>query len=522
MPKEIEIESADDQAIINGLKEDLVISEDNFKQLFDSSHVPQWIYDTASLLLIFVNEAAIIKYGYSEEEFLRMTILQIVPPEEAQKLFLYNEFMKTTKESFSVVSPHRKKNNERVLVESNYFNLKHNNRQRILVTSHDITEKIKLEQKISLLKVANQQKITRATINGQEKERDQVGRNLDDNINQLLAAAMIYLEFALTNEQLRIDYIERGKEILSKAINEIRALSNSLAPPLLKDFGFKDSLEELIENYVKSQTLNITLVFDEKLNDVKKEIEILLFRIIQEQLNNILKHANAKNIQISLSMTDQIHLSIIDDGNGFNTALPRKGSGITDMINRVELYNGSVEFISELQGGCTVLINIPSEIASKEGAYAAILIAEDDADDQEIITRAFAQMAPHYKITFLNNGKSLVDVLQSFPDNELPALIVLDYNMPLLNGLETLRVLELDNRFNKIPKIIYSSSSQNYIRNLCYSENAKAYITKGVTMDEIRDNIREMLSFIPAMWPEQQISGSPCRPSLVPVGNTIL
>jgi PAS domain S-box-containing protein len=503
MSKEIEnIETSDDQTIIKCLKDDLLTSEDNFKQLFDSSHVPQWMYDTDSLLLIFVNGAAICKYGYSEEEFLGMTILQIVPPEEAQKIILYNEFMKTTKKPFSVVSPHRKKNNEKVLVESSYFNLRHNNRQCILVTSHDITEKIQFEQKISLLKVARQQKITRATINGQEKERDQVGRKLDDTINQLLAAVMIYLEFARTNEQLRIDYIERGKEILTKAINEIRALSYSLAPPLLKDFGFKDSLEELVEDYLKSQTVNINLVFDEKLNDVDEEIEILLFRIIQEQLNNILKQANAKNIQIRLSSTDQIHLSVIDDGNGFNISIPRKGSGITDMINRVELYDGSIEFISQHQGGCTLLINIPHKVSNKERAYATIFIVEDDPDDQEIIARAFGQMAPHYKITFFNDGKLLIDLLQSFPHNELPALIVLDYNMPLLNGLETLRVLELDNRFNKIPKIIYSSSSQNYIRNLCYSENAKAYITKGTTMDEIMGNIQEMLSFLPAHGPE--------------------
>jgi PAS domain S-box-containing protein len=505
MSKEIvNIESPDDKTLIKGLKEDLLTSENNFKQLFNSSHVPQWMYDTDSLLLVFVNDAAINKYGYSEEEFLRMTILQIVPPEEAQQLILYNEFMKTTNEPFSVVSPHRKKNNDRVLVETSYFNIRHNNRQCTLVTSHDITEKTKLEQKISLLKVARQQKITRATINGHEKERDQVGRELDDNINQLLVSAMFYLDFARTNEQLRIDYIEQGKKILTEAINEIRSLSNSLAPPLLKDFGFKDSLGGLFENYLKSQKININLVFDEKLNDVNQEVEVLLFRIIQEQLNNILKHANAKNIQIGLSITDQIHLSIIDDGNGFNTTILRKGSGITDMINRVELYNGSIEFISQHQGGCTVLINIPYEINSKEREYPTILLVEDDPDDQEIMTKAFAQMAPHYKITFLDDGRLLVDLLQSFPDNELPALIVLDYNMPLLNGLETLRALELDHRFSKIPKIIYSSSSQNYIRNLCYSENAKAYITKGTTMEEIRENIQEILSFLPAHGPEYQ------------------
>jgi PAS domain-containing protein len=99
MPKEInEIESPDNQTIIKRLKEDLCASESNFRQLFDSSHVPQWMYDTDSLLLILVNDAAINKYGYSEEEFLRMTILQIASHEEAQKLILYNEFMKTTKE----------------------------------------------------------------------------------------------------------------------------------------------------------------------------------------------------------------------------------------------------------------------------------------------------------------------------------------------------------------------------------------------------------------------------------------
>ena len=90
----------------------------------------------------------------------------------------------------------------------------------------------------------------------------------------------------------------------------------------------------------------------------------------------------------------------------------------------------------------------------------------------------------------------LVDLLHTFSDDDLPSLIVLDYNMPLLNGLETLKVLELDQRFNKIPKIIYSNSTQNHIKKLCFSAKAKGYITKGVTMDEIKENIQEMLSLV--------------------------
>ena len=404
--------------------------------------------------------------------------------------------MKTTNEPFSIVNPHRKKNSERLLVETTSVNINYKEKTCVLVTSSDITEKIKLEEKISLLKVTRQQKITQATINGQEMEREEIGRELHDNINQQLAAAKLYLESARSNEPLRIDFIDRAEKMLAKVINEIRSLSNSLVPPTLKDIGFKDSLKELFETYMVTQPFKIKLSFEEELNNLDHEIQISLFRIIQEQLNNILKHAHAQNVMISLSVTDQISLSIKDDGKGFDTTIKRKGLGITNIRNRVALYNGTVRIFSKPEQGCTLLISIPNEKNNKKKAHTNVLIVEDDPDDQEIITRAFAEVAPHYNITCLNDGKMLVDLLQSFPDKELPSLIILDYNMPLLNGLETLKVLELDQRFNKIPKIIYSSSSQNYIKNLCYSANAKAYITKGVTMDEIKENIQEMLSFV--------------------------
>ena len=490
------IGSISDIVIIEGLKKALRASEKSFKQLFNCGHVPQWIYDTDSLLFLYVNDAAIKQYGYSAKEFLNMTILEIAPQEEIQKLVLYNEFMKTTNEPFSIVNPHRKKNSERILVETTSVNINYKERPCVLVTSSDITEKIKLEEKISLLKVTRQQKITQATINGQEREREEIGRELHDNINQLLTAAKLYLDSARSNEPQRIDFIDEAEKILVKAINEIRSLSNSLVPPTLKDIGFRDSLNELFETYMVTKPFKINLSFEEELNNLDHEIKISLFRIIQEQLNNILKHAHANNVMISLSVTDQICLSIKDDGIGFDTTIKRKGLGLTNIWNRVALCNGTVRILSKPEQGCEILIDIPNEKDNKTKVCTNVLIVEDDPDDQEIITRAFAEVAPQYNITCLSDGKMLVDLLQSYPDKELPSLIVLDYNMPLLNGLETLKVLELDQRFNKIPKIIYSNSSRNYYKNLCYSAHAKAYITKGVTMDEIKENIQEMLSFV--------------------------
>ena len=301
---------------------------------------------------------------------------------------------------------------------------------------------------------------------------------------------------ARSNGQLRVDFIDQAEKILLKAITEIRSISNSLVPASLKLIGFKDSLKDLVKTYLVAKTFKIHLSLDENLDNLDPDIQISLLRAIQEQLNNILKHAEAKHVLISLRASDQICLSIKDDGKGFDTTLKLTGSGISNMQNRVALYNGTLKIISEPQQGFTLQIRIPNDNKKIPNAYINVLIVEDDLDDQKIITRAFAEVAPHYNITYLNDGKMLVDLLQSYPGPELPSLIVLDYNMPLLNGLETLKILELDQRFNKIPKIIYSSSSQNYIKNLCYSANAKAYITKGVTIDEIKENIQEMLSFV--------------------------
>jgi PAS domain S-box-containing protein len=481
---------------MKGLNEALLSSEENFRLLFNSTQIPQWIYDLDSLRILYVNEAATRQYGYSEEEFLNMSILEIASPEEIQKWILYNEFMKTTKDPFSVVNFNQKRNKECILVETTYVNINYKGQPGVLVNCSGMTEKIRHEEKISMQKVARLQKITRAAINGQERERDLLGKELNENINQLLATAKIYLGLSRSNGQINIDYIGEAEQFLLKAIEEITSLSNSLVPTTLELLGFKKSLHQLFETYLADESFHIHLSLEEGLDQLDPEIQILLFRILQEQLNNVLKHAQAQNIMISLSRTDQIRLSIMDDGKGFDTSLPRAGLGISNIIDRVDLYNGSVKILSEPQKGSTLLISIPIENMQTSKAYINVLIVEDDRDDQEIITRAFAEIAPHITITWLNDGKMLVDRLQTFPDEELPSLIVLDYNMPLLNGLETLKILELDHRFNKIPKIIYSSSSQNHIRNLCYTANAKGYITKGATMDEIKKNILEMISFV--------------------------
>jgi len=92
-----------------------------------------------------------------------------------------------------------------------------------------------------------------------------------------------------------------------------------------------------------------------------------------------------------MSAIDQIYLTINDDGKGFDTKIKTCGLGIANIKNRVELYNGTVEIISEPQHGYTLLISIPNGENNKNKAYSNVLIVEDDLDDQKIISRAFCR-----------------------------------------------------------------------------------------------------------------------------------
>jgi len=490
------IKSTAEFAKLNRLESDLIQSQNNFIRLFNSSIVPQWIYAANSLKILIINEAAIRQYGYTAEEFLQMTILQMVPADEAKKINLFNEFLKTADTHFTVIDFHLKKNRDSIAVETTYINLRYGNQACVLVSSLDITDKIKHEEKISLAKLIRQRKITRNAINGQESERDHIWRELHENIIQQLAASKMYLGMYRSNGNIKLDYLNKAETIMLSVINETRSLANSLIPATLKIINFSSSLKNLIDIYRSSHSFDIILSCEESLNDLGEEMQISLYRIIQEQTNDILNKVNLKQVTIKLWITEQIQLLIEDDGMDLDTSNSYPGAGIANIRNRVALYNGSVRINSLAGHKTSLLISIPIENQDKNKEQLKIILVEDDPDDMELILRAFALVAPNCELTCLTDGRMLVDLLPTFNTADLPSLIVLDYNMPLLNGLETLRILELDPRFNKIPKIIYSSSDQNNIKSLCFTANAKGYITKGITMEEIKDNIQEILSFV--------------------------
>lgn len=125
----------------------------------------------------------------------------------------------------------------------------------------------------------------------------------------------------------------------------------------------------------------------------------------------------------------------------------------------------------------------------------SIYVAEDNSEDFFFLNETFKEVVPHLKLKWAKNGEELISELEQTDDNELPGLIILDYNMPRLNGLQTLKLLNEKERYKEIPKVIYTSGTyKGYITEILQA-GALAYFQKGVTLSQIKVNMIKMLSY---------------------------
>lgn len=235
---------------------------------------------------------------------------------------------------------------------------------RMIGTIQDVTERKELEKKIEEQKLNEQRLINEITIQTQEKERKEVGRELHDNVNQILASAKMYLGMLKNgNHSTEHNLLLKSHDYVEEAMNEIRKLSHSLVAPSLGSLGLKETLEALALDTNLSNSFKVKLNVDDTYNEQKadKTRELMLYRIVQEQLTNISKYAKAKKVFISLKKeSNTLLLTITDNGIGFDTDKKSNGIGLSNMKSRIEFYSGKMNIISAPGKGCTLEISIPS------------------------------------------------------------------------------------------------------------------------------------------------------------------
>lgn len=232
----------------------------------------------------------------------------------------------------------------------------------VICSFADITEQRRLSQQLIEQEIQKQKLITQATIDAQEKERQEIGKELHDNINQQLTTTRLYLEVARdkAGDDLR-KLIVMAHKNLADIVREIRQMSQSLVPPTLGDIGLVESVQELCDALKRTHSFQVDFHhrhFSEE--NMPENMKLMIFRIIQEQVNNIIRHAGARQIMIRMqSDAESIVFSIEDDGQGFDPQHNKKGMGLKNMINRASLFNGRVDMYSTPGQGCSVQITIP-------------------------------------------------------------------------------------------------------------------------------------------------------------------
>jgi len=216
----------------------------------------------------------------------------------------------------------------------------------------DNTEKKRLADVAEILKVQQQREILSATINAQESERFKISRALHDSVCQMLYGIRLNLQ--------SIQYYKNNKEdfksinqLLDQAIKETREVSYELTPSVLKDFGFTAGIKEMVARLNTSEFC-IRVNIKQSLDKIDETIQLYAFRIIQELVNNCIKHSNANLVDINVQQQENLIIIVVsDNGDGFKKDFPealKQGSGLRGIKNRLFLLNGFITFKTNSKG----------------------------------------------------------------------------------------------------------------------------------------------------------------------------
>lgn len=234
-----------------------------------------------------------------------------------------------------------------------------------LIHKHEQTIRRKVQSEMVADRIQEQKKISRAIIGAQENERNKIGQELHDNVNQILASAKLYLsavEKEATGEHKEL--LKNSHQLLVHAIEEIRGLSRTQVSPM-KKLDLDQLINTLVDQLNDSTSLKTTFEYsvppDTKIDD---DLKLNIYRIIQEQINNVLKHSEATELSIEMKVEEgMLVICVKDNGKGFNPLKQGNGIGLTNMINRVESFDGRLTIKSEPGNGFILEVNLPLGIS---------------------------------------------------------------------------------------------------------------------------------------------------------------
>ena len=342
----------------------LIASTEKYKLLFYNNPMPMWMLSFPKRDFIDVNEAALIHYGYSREEFLKMNVINIRPEEDITS---YNQMKNevTVNTSYKGVWRHKKKNGEIIKVEIIAHDIFYEGNNVRLILANDIDEKIKAEEKLQ--QSYRQIKLLANHLqNIREEERTKIAREIHDELGQQLTGLKMYVSWLnkkmIPHETEIKDKFQNTMELIEDTIKTVRKISTELRPSMLDDLGLLAAMEWQSNEFEKRSGITTTFIDFTGNKPIAAKFTTGLFRIFQESLTNVARHADAKKVVSSLAYENKLlKLTITDDGKGFvvNNIGSKKTLGLFGMRERTMEMGGNYEIKSDPGHGTTVFITIP-------------------------------------------------------------------------------------------------------------------------------------------------------------------
>jgi signal transduction histidine kinase len=230
---------------------------------------------------------------------------------------------------------------------------------------------IKFNKQLQKMEEEKQQMLLKASIRFQEEERQRIAADLHDDAGPLLATARLYLNENLIHQEpaIQLQSIFSAKQIIDDTIQLIRNISHSLMPPTLKNFGLESAVKDLFEKINGSGVINASARFHDNRERLKEEQELLVFRVIQELVTNIIKHSHAGFIHLTQNVQGNFsYFRIHHDGKGilqsdfekFNS--DSTGLGLKNIESRIKVLRGTIAFdIDSTHTYYKVTIEVPKE-----------------------------------------------------------------------------------------------------------------------------------------------------------------
>ena len=214
-------------------------------------------------------------------------------------------------------------------------------------------KKIRYHQEMQTLRESQQNQLIEAAIRSEEIERHRIAEQLHDEVGAILSSSKLHIQgIKADNLDERDKQLhEKGKELLDDGIQKVRSISHNLHSNILKEFGLNEAIQHFVTKLTKGTFINSTMKLDANYTTQNPENDMSIYRMVQELINNILKHANAKQIQInSVYVNDRLDIAITYDGSGLSQQqfeelrYNKDGLGLKNIQNRVILLKGKIEF----------------------------------------------------------------------------------------------------------------------------------------------------------------------------------